>query len=59
MIFFLDVTGSTHIIIEKSWGYIVMGMSVPYTTYGVPIPYMLLLLRGKGWASPGHQVIFT
>jgi hypothetical protein len=53
-IFFLDVTGK-HILLLKKVG----GMSVPYTNYGVPISYMLLLLGGKGWASPGIKKIMN
>jgi hypothetical protein len=36
-----------------------MDMSVTYTNYGVPISYMLLLLGGKGWASPGIKKIMN
>ena len=36
-----------------------MGMSVPYTNFEVPISYMLLLLVGKGWASPGIKKIMN
>ena len=53
--FFLDVTGKHILLLLKKVG----GMSVPYTNYGVPISYMLLLLRGKGWASPGIKKIMN
>ena len=35
-----------------------MGISVPYTNYGVPISYMLLLV-GRGWESPGIKKIMN